>query len=222
MKALYVVGNAHIDPIWLWRWSEGQQVIRSTFSSQVRLLKERRDFIFFASSASFYKLVEETDPELFDEIRRLVKEGRWCIVGGWWVEPDCNLPSGEALARHSLYGQRYFLQKFGVKASVGYNIDSFGHNAMIPQILSKSGMKYYVFMRPGRGEKELPNEVFRWSSPDGSTVIAHRILSYVTAGERLRQFVIGLIDEMKPPIESLLCFVGMVITVEGPRPRIWK
>ena len=97
MTIVHLVFNSHVDPIWLWRWSEGQQVIRGTFSAAVRLLKERKEFTFFASSASFYKLVEETDPRLFADIKALVKEGRWGIVGGWWVAPDyrCDLQAIE-------------------------------------------------------------------------------------------------------------------------------
>ena len=77
-------------------------------------------------------------------------------MGGWWVEPDCNIPAGESYVRQALYGQRYFAAKFGRKTAVGFNPDSFGHNAMLPQILKKSGLDYYVFMRPHPHEKGLP------------------------------------------------------------------
>jgi len=209
MVSVYLVWNSHIDPIWLWRWNEGQQVIRSTFASAVKLLKERKDFMFFASSAAFYKVIEDTDKELFREIQKLVKEGRWQIVGGWWIEPDCNLPSGESFVRQSLYGQRYFIEKFGVKAKVGYNIDSFGHNGMLPQILVKSGIKYYVFMRPSPNEKELPYWIFRWKSKDGSEVIAHRIiLTYAASGKQIEDIFRKIVAEIKPPINALLFFLG--------------
>jgi len=217
MVSVILVPNSHIDPIWLWRWSEGQQVIRSTFSSATELLKNRKNLVFSASSASFYKLVEKTDPVLFDNIKTLVERNQWQIVGGWWVEPDCNIPSGEALVRHSLYAQRYFMSRFGVKARVGFNIDSFGHSATIPQILRKSGIDYYVFMRPGQHEKELPSWVFRWASPDGSEVIAHRIIdTYAATGERMRVLVSRVIDELKPPLDALLCFIGQGDHGGGP------
>ena len=118
---------------------------------------------------------------MFEEIKERVKEGRWVITGGWWIQPDCNIPSGESFARHSLYSQRYFKEKFGVTAKVGYNVDSFGHNGMLPQILKKSGMDRYVFMRPAKHEKELPENLFWWESPDQSRVLAYRIpFSYGT------------------------------------------
>lgn len=96
---------------------------------------------------------------MFEEIRERVKEGRWVIVGGWWMQPDCNAPGGESFVRQGLYGQRYFREKLGVTAHTGYNVDSFGHNGMLPQILKKQGMDNYVFMRPGRHEKGIESEL---------------------------------------------------------------
>ena len=111
---------------------------------------------------------------MFEKIKQRVAEGRWAIVGGMWVQPDCNMPSGEAFARQFLYSQRYFLEKFGRIATVGYNVDSFGHNGMLPQLLKKAGFDFYVFMRPGDEENKLPY-LFDWESPDGSRVTTFRI-----------------------------------------------
>ena len=138
-------------------------------------------FIFTSACAAYYKWVEENDPVMFEEIRSRVKEGRWEIVGGMWIQPDCNIPSGESFARHVLYSQRYFMDKFGKTAKVGYNVDSFGHNGMLPQILKKSGMDYYVFQRPGDHEKTLPGNVVWWESPDGSRVLLLKFPSAIQA-----------------------------------------
>jgi alpha-mannosidase len=119
--------------------------------------------------------VEENCPEMFEEIRRRVAEGRWVPVNGWWVQPDCNIPCGESFARHALYSQRYFLEKFSVLCDTGYNVDSFGHSGMLPQILKKSGMSHYVFMRPDDSEKPGVPNVFLWESPDGSSVLTYKI-----------------------------------------------
>jgi len=172
---IYLIGNAHLDPVWLWRWQEGFAEIKATFRSALDRMNEFPEFIFTSACASYYKWVEENCPEMFEEIKLRVKEGRWIIVGGWWVQPDCNIPSGESFARHGLYSQRYFLEKFGVIAKVGYNVDSFGHNAMLPQILKKSGMDYYVFMRPAENEKKMIGNLFWWESEDGSRVLTFRI-----------------------------------------------
>lgn len=141
-KKLHMIGNAHLDPVWLWNWQEGFQSVKATFRSALDRMKEYDEFIFTSSSALQYLWIEENCPEMFEEIKERVKEGRWVIVGGWWVQPDCNIPSGESFVRQGLYGQRYFLEKFGVTAKVGYNVDSFGHSGALPQIFEKSGMDY--------------------------------------------------------------------------------
>ncbi len=173
---LHIISNAHLDPIWLWRWQEGCGEVLQTFRSAVERIKEYKGLVFTCSSASYYKWVEEIDPELFDEIRKLVKKGKWVPVNGWWVQPDCNMPSAESYARQALYSQLYYYEKFGEICKTGYNVDSFGHNAMIPQLLNKGGMRCYVMMRPGMHENsEIPENLFWWDSPDGSRVLTYRI-----------------------------------------------
>lgn len=173
---IHLIGNAHLDPIWLWRWQEGCGEVLQTFRSAVDRLKEYDEFIFTCSSASYYRWVEEIDPELFEEIRFLVKKGKWIPVNGWWVQPDCNMPGTEGFARQALYSQLYYYEKFGRICEVGYNVDSFGHNAMMPQLLVKGGMRCYVMMRPGMHENaEIPEDLFWWDSADGSRVLTYRI-----------------------------------------------
>ncbi|WP_168735828.1 alpha-mannosidase [Cohnella fermenti] len=175
MAKIHLIGNAHLDPVWLWQWQEGFAEIKATFRSALDRMRDFPEFVFTCACAAYYKWVEENEPAMFAEIQARVAEGRWVIVGGWWIQPDCNLPSGESFARHSLYGQRYFVAKFGRIAKVGYNVDSFGHHGMMPQLLKKSGMDYYVFMRPQEHEKQLPANLFWWESADGSRVMTFRI-----------------------------------------------
>ena len=174
-QKIFMIGNAHLDPAWVWSWQEGSCEAKATIRSALDRMKEFPDFKFVCSSSSVYQWIEDFDPEMFEEVKARVQEGRFIVVGGWKVQPDCNLPGGENFARMSLYSQRYFYEKFGVTAQVGYNVDSFGHNAMMPQILRKSGMKYYVFMRPMFYEKHMDDNVFAWESADGSRVTAFRI-----------------------------------------------
>ncbi len=175
MKKVYLIGNAHLDPVWLWQWQEGFAEIKATFRSALDRMKEFDDFIFTSACGAYYMWVEQSDPAMFREIQERVKEGRWCLVGGWIIQPDCNIPCGESFARHALITQRYFLEKFGKMAETGYNVDSFGHNGSLPMILRQSRMKNYVFMRPSPEEKALPAHLFRWESADGSRVNAYRI-----------------------------------------------
>ncbi len=216
-KKLHMIGNAHIDPVWLWQWQEGMQEVKATFRSALDRMNEDPRFIFTASSAAFHAWVEQNDPQMFEEIRARVTEGRWQIVGGWWVEPDCNLPSGESFARHALYSQRYFRDKFGVMATVGYNVDSFGHNGMLPQLLSKAGMNAYVFMRPSPHEKGLPARLFWWESDDGSRVLAYRLpYEYVTWGKDVEKQVRRCAEELRPPLNEAMCFYGVGNHGGGP------
>lgn len=209
-KKMYMIGNAHIDPVWLWNWQEGFQEIKATFRSALDRMKEFDDFVFTCSAASYYQWVEENDPEMFEEIRTRVAEGRWVLAGGWWIQPDCNAGCGESYVRQGLYGQRYFLEKFGKLATFGYNVDSFGHNGMLPQILKKSGMDSYVFMRPGRHEKHLEGETFRWKSADGSEVLAYRIpFEYCSWPDQLTAHVERCASLMKRDGDRMMSFYGV-------------
>lgn len=166
-KELYMIGNSHIDPVWFWTWEEGMQEVKATYASVLERMNEFEDFRFSSTSTVFFEWIEELLPEMFEEIRQRVAEGRWELAGGWFLEPDCILPCGEAFVREGLYGQRYLKSRFGRTARIGSNVDSFGHNPNLPQILKKSGMDHYVFMRP-----RLDTPVFAWESEDGSRVSA--------------------------------------------------
>src|ERR1700744_2972876 len=124
---LHMIGNAHVDAPWLWPLSEADAVVHSTFRSALERMKEDPELTMTTSSSQFYEWIAASDPGMLDEIRAHVKSGRWNLVGGWWVEPDVNIPSGESLLRQGLYGQRTFERLFGRRAVVGYNPDSFGH-----------------------------------------------------------------------------------------------
>jgi len=212
-----MIGNAHIDPVWLWQWQEGFQEVLATFRSALDRMNEYPDFRFTASSATFYSWVERIDPAMFAEIQARVAEGRWELAGGWWIEPDCNVPGGESFVRQALYGQRYFKEKFGVTARAGYAIDSFGHHAVLPQILKKSGLDFYVFMRPGPHEKGLPGRLFWWEAEDGSRVLTFRIpFTYTSWGKDLDAHIRRCAGEMKPPVDEFMCFYGVGNHGGGP------
>lgn len=216
-KKAFMIGNAHLDPVWLWRWQEGLQEAKATFRSALDRMKEYDDFVFTSSSAALYEWVEHSDPEMFEEIRARVREGRWVLEGGWWIQPDCNIPCGEAFVRQSLYGQRYFYEKFGVTSHVGYNVDSFGHNNGLPQILRKSGMDSYVFMRPMPGEKGLPGRIFVWEGADGSRVTAFQIMfEYLSWPGELSLHVDRCLCETDRNVEETMIFYGVGNHGGGP------
>jgi len=138
-KVLHVIGHAHLDPVWMWPWRDGAAEALTTMQSAIDRMRETPEFCFSHSSAITYRWAQEMDPRLFSEIKEQIGEGRWEVVNGWIVEPDCNIPSTESFVRHCLYGKRYFSEQLGVDVTVGYNIDSFGHGAGLPQILARGG-----------------------------------------------------------------------------------
>jgi alpha-mannosidase len=174
-QPLHVIANAHMDPVWIWDWREGFGEVWATFRSALDRLAEHPELIFTASSAAHHAWIEAHDPAMFAEIGAAVRAGRWYLAGGMWIEPDCNLPSGESMCRQLLAGQRYFMRAFGRTATVGYNVDSFGHNAGLPQLLTGAGLRGYVFMRPGEHERDLPAALFTWRDASGAALPAYRI-----------------------------------------------
>lgn len=179
MKKMYLIGNAHIDPVWLWRKGEGMAEVLSTFRSALDRMKEFPDYVFTCACAYYYEFVSEIDPEMMQEIRARVEEGRWNVVGGTWVQTDMNILSAESFARQALYSQRVLRRLTGRMARTGYCVDSFGHNGMTPQLLRHGRMENYVFMRPGAHENAALADLFRWRAPDGSETLTYRIpISY--------------------------------------------
>jgi alpha-mannosidase len=169
------VGNSHIDMAWLWPWTETVEVVRNTFRSVLDLMREYPDFKFTMSSARTFEWMQEKYPDLFKEIQQRVKEGRWEIIGGMWVEPDLNMPDGESLVRQILVGKRYFQKNFGVDVKIGWNPDSFGYNYQLPQIYKKSGMDYFVTQKLLWAHEftTFPYKLFWWQAPDGSRLLTY-------------------------------------------------
>ncbi len=219
-KMIFCIGNAHIDPVWLWTWQEGFSEIKATFRSALDRIREFDDFIFTAAGASYYQWVEENAPDMFAEIQEQVRRGRWTIAGGWWLQPDCNAPCGESFVRHGLYSQKYYFQKFGKLSSFGYNVDSFGHNGNLPQLCAKMRMHDYVMMRPEKKEKrDIQNSSFWWEGIDGTRMLTFRIpTGYGTSedGKDLEKRLPVLFDEMERNGLPTMLFYGVGNHGGGP------
>jgi alpha-mannosidase len=172
---IHLICNAHLDPVWQWRWEEGCAEALATFRTAAKLLRSHPRWIFNHNEALLYRWVEKHDPDLFREIRALVREGRWCISGGWYLQPDANLPGLESFFRHIIEGRRYFKDRFDAEPRVAYNFDAFGHHGGLPQILRQTGYGMYIHMRPIADELTLPADLYRWRGVDGSEIPAYRI-----------------------------------------------
>jgi alpha-mannosidase len=170
----HLTGNSHIDAAWLWPWTETVDVVHRTFGTALQLMNEYPGYTYTQSAAAYNDWMAQKYPELNDEIKQRIKEGRWEIVGGMWVEPDLNMPDGESLVRQILVGKRWFKQAYGVDVRIGWNPDSFGYTWQLPQIYKKSGIDYFVTQKMSWNDtNQLPFKLFWWESPDGSKVLTY-------------------------------------------------
>ncbi len=167
-----VVGHSHIDYAWLWPVEETKRKVVRTFANAVSLAKKYGYFIYSQSSAQMYQDVKEVDPELFEEIKKLIQEGRWEPAGGMWIESDCRLICIESLIRQFYYGQKFFEKEFGKHSNFCWLPDVFGFSWVLPQILLKSGIKYFVTTKLSWNESnEFPYDLCLWRGIDGSEVV---------------------------------------------------
>lgn len=209
-KTLYLVCNAHLDPVWLWEWEEGAAEALSTFRTAAGLCEEYEDFIFNHNEAVLYQWIEYFEPELFQKIQQLVKKRRWHIMGGWYLQPDCNLPSGESFVRHILLGKMYFKKKFDIEPETAINFDPFGHTRGLVQVLKKSGYTSYLFCRPDSKELQLPADDFVWVGYDGSEILSHRARAHYNSekGKARRRVEEWMAENPEQEIGLLLWGVG--------------
>jgi alpha-mannosidase len=170
----HLTGNSHIDAAWLWPWTETVDTVKRTFSTALQLMNEYPTYTYTQSAAQYNAWMADKYPAIDNEIKQRIKEGRWEVVGGMWVEPDLNIPDGESTARSLLIGKRWYLQHYGVDVKIGWNPDSFGYNWQLPQIYKKSGVDYFVTQKMTWNDtNQLPFKLFWWESPDGSKVLTY-------------------------------------------------
>ncbi|KAI8908000.1 glycosyl hydrolases family 38 N-terminal domain-containing protein [Gorgonomyces haynaldii] len=171
---IWACGNCHIDTAWLWPYGETKRKIARSWASQCQLLETYPEYVFAASQAQQFEWLEQLYPSLMDRIRKHVKTGRFIPIGGTWVEMDCNIPSGEALCRQFLYGQRYFEKTFGVRSSVFWLPDTFGYSAQLPQIIKSAGLEFFFTQKLSWNLiNKFPHTSFIWKGLDGTGVVTH-------------------------------------------------
>jgi len=171
---VHLIGNAHIDIAWLWRMAETREVARNTYATVLKNMDEYPELVYAQSQALTYRWMEERDPQLFRQIAQRIADGRWEVVGGTWVEPDCNLISGESWVRQLLFGKRYFKEKFGADVTIGWNPDSFGYNWNMPQLYRKSGLDVFITQKIWWNDTTVfPHFVFWWEGPDGTRLLTY-------------------------------------------------
>jgi len=170
----HCVGHTHIDVAWLWTLAQTREKTARSFSTVLNLMKEYPEYIFMSSQPQLYKFVKSDYPELYEEVRQRVAEGRWEPEGAMWLEADCNLASGEALVRQLLFGIRFFEKEFGIKNRILWLPDVFGYSAALPQILKKSGIDYFMTTKISWNEyNKMPFDTFMWRGLDGTEILTY-------------------------------------------------
>ena len=168
------IGHTHIDIAWLWDIEQTRHKAVRSFSTVCDLMDRYPDYKFMSSQPILYDFVKQDEPELYERIRQRVNEGRWEVEGGMWVEPDCNLSSGESLARQFLYGQRFFHEEFGKRSRILWLPDVFGYSAALPQIMRLCGVDYFMTTKISWNEfNVMPYDTFNWKGIDGTCVLTH-------------------------------------------------
>jgi alpha-mannosidase len=171
---LSAIGHAHIDTAWLWPLAETKRKSARSFATATRYMDEYPEYFFACSQAQQYAWMKEYYPALYERIAEKVRLGQFIPVGGTWVEPDCNIPSGESLVRQFLYGQRFFESEFGLRCNEFWNPDVFGYSGALPQIMKLAGIDYFLTQKLSWNQFNKPtSHTFLWEGIDGSRVLTH-------------------------------------------------
>ncbi|MEC0205097.1 alpha-mannosidase [Paenibacillus lautus] len=170
----HMVGQSHIDIAWLWPVRETVRKTSRTFSTMDALMNEYPEFKYAQSQPLLYQFLKDHDPELYERVKARIKEGRWELVGGMWVEPDLNIPSGESLMRQMLYGQRFYQEEFGLTSHIEWLPDTFGYCASLPQILKHGGIRNFMTTKLGWNDTNVfPYDLFHWVGIDGTPMLSY-------------------------------------------------
>ncbi len=166
-----LIGHTHIDIAWLWTYAQTEEKAQRSFATVLNLMKQYPDYNFTSSQAVLYHFVKKNSPELYEQIKERVKEGRWEVEGAMWVEPDMNLSSGESIIRQILFGKRFFKDEFGIDSKILWLPDTFGYSAALPQILKKCGVDKFVTSKISwNDENTIPHDTFMWQGIDGTEI----------------------------------------------------
>ena len=172
---LNMVGHSHLDLVYQWDYNEFLRKIGRTHSTTLNVMREFPQYLFCQSQMKLYEDLKQFYPEIYAGIKKKVRQNKWEVIGGMYVEPDCNLISGESFVRQLFYGNKIAQQEFGATSTVCWLPDVFGISWFIPQILKRAGFKYLITNKPviWNDTNEFPHNTFWWEGPDGSRIMAH-------------------------------------------------
>ncbi len=215
---VHIILNSHLDPVWLWQWPQGVDEVIATTRTACDILDDYPEAIITRGEAWYYETLANNAPMLLDRVKRHIATGRWQAVGGWYIQPDCNLPGPESFRMQADFSRPIF-EKLGFDVTVGYNVDSFGHAATLPDFYCEAGMDAYVMMRPQPHEMTLPGNTFIWESPNGNRITTYRISrAYCSTGsiENIAKNIDTTLEEVTPGMNDCMCFIGVGDHGGGP------
>ena len=217
---VHIILNSHLDPAWLWNKEQGMDEVVATARTACDLLDDYPEIFITRGEAWFYEVLEFCAPDIYERVKKHVASGRWQVVGNWYIQPDCNQPSPESFAMQAEVSRDIFA-RLGARPTVGYNVDSFGHAATLPDFYRACGVDSYIMMRPSTREMPLPGHLFLWESPGGSRITVARLKRYQTTGapENLPDTIDVALTTATPGIDHCLCFVGVGDHGGGPTRR---
>ena len=222
-RTFHLIGNSHLDPVWLWDWREGLNEGLITVRTMLDLMDEIPALTYARGESSIYEHIEREEPGTFDRILRQVRAGRWDPIGGAYLQPDTNLPATETFARIYLHGQRYFAEKFGRPATAAWAADSFGHSAGLPELLAGAGFRFFAFCRPSKEQQILPGPAFWWEGSAGSRILGYRPIYgwYGCERDEARRRLDGYLEAAgKQPYHHVAVFYGLGNHGGGPTRRL--
>ena len=220
---VHVIPNAHLDPVWLWDFREGLNEGVATCRAVLNLMDAEPDLTFIRGEAAIYEHIRRIDPATYARIKKMIRSGRWEVVGGTWIQPDTNLLESEVLCRHYDVGLRYFRETLGVAVKSGWQADSFGHTAGLPDVLAAGGVENFAFTRPNREDFILKTPAFWWHGRSGARILGYRAPIGWYGCERTE--VKSRFDELvayakKSKLRNIGMFVGLGNHGGGPSQQI--
>lgn len=170
------IGHTHIDVAWWWTVAQTREKVARSFSTVLKLMEEYPGYRFMSSQPQLYVFLKERYPELYAQVKERIREGRWEPEGGTWVEPDCNLTSGESLVRQFIHGKRFFKEEFGVGNRILWLPDVFGYSGALPQIMKGCGIDYFMTTKLAWNQfNQIPHDTFLWRGIDGTEILTHLV-----------------------------------------------
>jgi len=221
---VHLIGNAHLDPVWLWDWREGMTEGITTCRTILDLMDQEPDFTFIRGEAAIYEHIEKHDPQTFKRIVKQVKAGRWDVIGGTYIQPDTNLPDAETFARQYMRGQQYFKSRFGKPVEVAWAADSFGHSAGLPEVMAAAGIKGFCFTRPYPNDLTINKPAFWWVGPGGSRILCYRPFTWYGCerDEVPKRLDLNIAEADKNGVHNVGLFYGVGNHGGGPTRRMLK